>query len=111
MLSHVGSRRVFCAWLGVLAWLSIAPGAAQAPSPSAPVRTDPLTALPGDAGALGGYNVLIADRGNNRLLVVSPAKKILWSYDFVGLPPNAGADDAFFLEGGKKIIASLEHSQ
>ena len=65
----------------------------------------------GDGSALGGYNVLIADRGNNRVLLVSPEKKILWEYNFVGLPRSSGADDAFFADGGKSIIVNLEHQQ
>lgn len=68
-------------------------------------------AEPADATALGGYNVLIADRGNNRVLLVSPDKKILWEYDFKGLAHSTGADDAFFANGGKSIIVSLEHQQ
>lgn len=62
-------------------------------------------------GPLGGYNVLIADRGNNRLLLVNEARKILWQYDFPGLPPENGADDAFFADGGKSIVTNLEHEQ
>lgn len=67
--------------------------------------------VPHDAGALGGYDVLIADRGNNRLLLVSPEKRILWQYDFVGLPPGNGADDAFFADDGRSIVTNLEHQQ
>ncbi len=104
-------RKLVCAALAALASLSLGPEAALPQSPAAAVRTDPLAALPSDAGALGNYNVLIADRGNNRLLLVSPAKKILWDYEFVGLRPTEGADDAFFVDGGKRIIASLEHAQ
>lgn len=104
-------KRIIFAALSLVACLSAVPEAVRAQSPKASDRADPLSALPSDASALGGYNVLIADRGNNRLLVVNPAKQILWSYEFTGLPPNAGADDAFFIEGGKRIIASLEHSQ
>ncbi len=66
---------------------------------------------PADAAALGGYNVLIADRGNNRVLVVSPTKQILWEYDFTGIAHSTGADDAFFADGGKSVIVSLEHQQ
>jgi len=76
--------------------------------------TDPLAilaSLPSDASALGGYNVLIADRGNNRVILVSPAKQILWEYDFTGIPPGSGADDAFFADGGKSVIVNLEHQQ
>jgi hypothetical protein len=84
--------------------------AAQAQG-TAPIRTgtSSAAALPSDAAALGGYDVLIADRGNNRILLVSPDKRILWQYDFIGLPPSAGADDAFFTDGGKSIIVNLEH--
>ena len=70
-----------------------------------------LAALPNDAAALGGYNVLIADRGNNRVLLVSPAKQILWEYDFTGISPGSGADDAFFADEGKSVIVNLEHQQ
>lgn len=74
--------------------------------------SDPaLAGLPADASALGGYNVLIADRGNNRLLLVSPQKQILWEYHFKGFRPGSGADDAFFADNGKSIIASDEHQQ
>ena len=61
--------------------------------------------------ALGKYNVLIADRGNNRVLLVSPNKQILWEYDFTGIRPGSGADDAFFADDGKSIIVNLEHQQ
>ena len=79
--------------------------AASSPAPAAPAS------VPADAAALGGYNVLIADRGNNRLVLVSPDKAILWEYDFAGLPRSTGADDAFFADGGKSVIVNLEHQQ
>lgn len=69
------------------------------------------TPLPLAADPLGGLDVLIADRGNNRVLLVSPKKEILWEYDFVGLPPKSGADDAFFADEGKSIVVNLEHEQ
>jgi hypothetical protein len=68
-------------------------------------------APPSDPTGLGGYNVLIADRGNNRLLVVDRDRTILWEYDFSGLPAGSGADDAFFADGGKSITVNLEHQQ
>ena len=70
----------------------------------------PLVSTPG-AAALGGYNVLIADRGNNRVLLISPDKQILWEYDLPNLPPRSGADDAFFADNGKSVIVNLEHQQ
>jgi len=58
--------------------------------------------IPGD--------LLIADRGNNRLLLVDNRKRVLWSY-----PPAAGApypfnfdDDAFFGPGFRSIISNQE---
>ena len=81
------------------------------PTPPAPVSASPqeVAAQPKDTSALGGNDVLIADRGNNRLIVVTPDKQITWEYDFKGLPLGYGADDAFFTDGGKTIVASLEY--
>jgi hypothetical protein len=67
--------------------------------------------MPSDPSALGGYDVLIADRGNNRLLLVSPDRRILWSYQFQGVPAGDGADDAFFIDHGAGVIVNLEHEQ
>ncbi|GAC1413922.1 MAG: hypothetical protein NVSMB66_6640 [Candidatus Doudnabacteria bacterium] len=61
-----------------------------------------------DTSALGGYNVLIADRGNNRIIEVTPEKKIVWEYKFDLPRPGLGADDAFFADGGKTVIVNLE---
>jgi len=53
--------------------------------------------------AVPGVNLLIADRNNNRILIVSPQKKILWSVG--GL---RGPDDAFFTPRGRAIITNEE---
>lgn len=50
-----------------------------------------------------GVNLLIADRDNNRVLIVSPQKRILWSTG--GL---RGPDDAFFTPPGRSIITNEE---
>lgn len=81
--------------------------ASTATAPAAPPA--PPASIPGDPAALGGYNLLVADRGNNRLVLLSPDKKIIWEYDFQGLKPGDGADDAFFAEDGKSVIVNLEH--
>lgn len=75
-----------------------------------PVTTTPeeVAVQPRDTSALGGYNVLIADRGNNRLIEVSPDKKIIWEYDFNLPKPGLGADDSFFANAGKDVIVNLE---
>ena len=48
-------------------------------------------------------DLLIADRDNNRVLVVTPSKRIVWQ--FSGL---RGPDDAFFTPGGLTIITNEE---
>jgi len=92
-------------WAPGPADLSPAAGAGTTPASSAPMP-QPVASDP-----LGGLDVLIADRGNNRLLLVSPQKHILWEYDFAGLRPKSGADDAFFADDGKSIVVNLEHEQ
>jgi hypothetical protein len=59
--------------------------------------------LPGD--------LLIADRGNNRMLIVNPAHKILWRF------PKPGSkvklyfdDDTFFTPSGRQIISNDEEN-
>lgn len=66
---------------------------------------------PTNTSALGGYNVLIADRGNNRLLEVTPDKQIIWQYNFDLPKPGLGADDSFFTDNGQSIIVNLEEYQ
>lgn len=104
-----------------------APEAPAAAPPAAPVPAGPAlpvlpvlpptqldaaaAAMPSDGSALGGYDVLIADRGNARLLLVNPAKQILWEYHFPDAPGGEGADDAFFADNGKSVITNLEHGQ
>jgi hypothetical protein len=78
------------------------------PSPAIPALPQELSNQPKDTSALGGYNVLIADRGNNRIIEVTPDKQIVWEYDFKGLSPGFGADDAFFTDSGKTVIVNLE---
>jgi len=84
-----------------------AAAAATWDSPLARIQTDSSNA----ESPTDGLNVLIADRGNNRLLIVGPDKRTLWEYDFPNLPHSAGADDAFFADRGKSIIVNLEHWQ
>jgi outer membrane protein assembly factor BamB len=72
-------------------------------------RTDPawtalrLPRVP--AGPVPGY-VLIADRNNDRLLLVSPGKKVVWRFD--GL---RGPDDAFFTPGWRSVMTNEEFDE
>lgn len=56
--------------------------------------------------------VLIADKHNNRLLIVSPTGKLLWEFPQPGnlLPGQSfyNDDDAFFTPNGRDIIATEE---
>jgi len=59
--------------------------------------------------------LLIADRGNNRLLLVNAEKKILWRYPSKTRPAPPGGfyfpDDAFFTHGGTQIISNEEQNE
>ena len=71
--------------------------------------------IAGHAGAgspFYGDRLLIADRGNNRLLVLNDTDKIIWSYPSRTKPAPPGGfyfpDDAFFIRRGKAIISNQE---
>jgi outer membrane protein assembly factor BamB len=81
-----------------------------APTPD-PTASPSPTPTPAPAGPLPG-NLLIADRGNGRLLIVSPAGKVLWSLTLnrqAGWSgPPLAADDAFFTADGTQISINAE---
>ncbi len=74
----------------------------------------------GSAGTAGagspyyGDRLLIADRGNNRLLVLDDTGRIVWQYPSPTMPPPSGGfyypDDAFFTHGGTGIIINQEEN-
>ncbi len=84
---------------------------------------DPRT-TGGHGAAAGGFlrpgsnpsvlpgNVLIADKLNNRLLEVTPQGKIVWRFprsgDLRGGQSFLVPDDAFYADGGRKIVATQE---
>ncbi len=79
------------------------------------LRAHPASIAPYEAAALRpglpGY-LLIADRGNNRILVVNPAGKIVFRYpDAADLAANRRLhfnDDTFVEPGGRSLIANEE---
>src|SRR5436853_6037957 len=79
--------------------------AARAPSVHRP-RPGPaqrvLQLPPVARGPLPGY-LLIADRNNNRVLIVSPSKRVVWTS-----PQLHGPDDAFFTPGYRAVITNEE---
>ncbi len=87
----------------------VIPGAA---APWLAPATGPGRLVPGsDPAALPG-DVLIADHGNNRLLIVDPQGRIRWEFPRPGdLAPGQSflaPDDAFFSPDGRYIIATQE---
>jgi len=75
----------------------------------------------GTAGAAGagspffGAKLLIADRGNNRLLLLSDTNRVVWKYPSPPKTPRNPLgfyfpDDAFFTDHGKAIISNQEQN-
>ena len=63
-------------------------------------------------GPVPGY-ILIADRNNDRLLVVSPAKRVVWRFPGANKPGATfrDPDDAFFTPGYRGIVVNEEFNQ
>ena len=85
------------------------------PSPSGVGMKPGPNLAPGSNPAVLPGDVLIADEGNNRLLVVNPAGDIVWQFPAKGsLAPGQtflAPDDAFFTPNGRQIIATEETDQ
>ena len=71
---------------------------------------DPRTAGAGPDPFTG--RLLIADRGNNRLLLVDASQRVLWTFPSASAPAPVGGfyfpDDAFFAARGTEIISNEE---
>jgi len=110
IVSHVSVRAPSRAALARRAFALLeARGFAQA------LRAHPSSIAPYEAAALRpglpGY-LLIADRGNNRILVVNPQGKVVWRFP---TPADVAAgrvlhfnDDTFVEPGGQSLIANEE---
>ena len=74
-----------------------------------------VAGTPGAGSPYYGDKLLIADRGNNRLLVLDDTGKITWRYPSPAAPAPPGGfyfpDDAFFTRGGKGIISNQEQNE
>jgi len=81
-------------------------GRSELPGPYLAPGSDPRV-LPGD--------VLVADEGNDRLVVVDPEGNVVWRFPRRGDLPSGttflSPDDAFFSPGGSEIIATEESDQ
>lgn len=87
------------------------PSSTPAWPPAAPAGTPGYLAAGSDPSVLPGP-ILIADKKNNRLVVVSPQGQVLWQWPQAGdLAPGQTfliPDDAFFTPDGKSIVATEE---
>ena len=102
---------------GPSAAASDGPGPAGTPTAPAPWAAPPAA---GDAGALAPGSdpsvlpgdLMIADKKNNRLIVVDPQGRVRWQFPRPGdLAPGQSfpiPDDAFFSRDGREIIATEE---
>ena len=67
--------------------------------------------VPG-AGAPYAGTLLIADRGNDRLLALDTSRNVTWQYPSAAMPAPPGGfyfpDDSFFIHGGTGIISNQE---
>ncbi|MCL5947901.1 MAG: PQQ-binding-like beta-propeller repeat protein [Actinobacteria bacterium] len=68
--------------------------------------------LPGAGSPYYGEKLLVADEGNNRLLVLDAQSRITWQYPSPTAPAPPGgfsADDAFFAKHGSVIVTNEEN--
>jgi outer membrane protein assembly factor BamB len=79
-----------------------------------PNRAFGAAGLTGAGSPFFGDELLIADRGNNRLLLVDDTGKVIWSYPSASKPAPPGGfyfpDDAFFIRHGSAIISNQEEN-
>ena len=107
--------------VGNTAWLV---GGESASTPTANVQMLRPNPKFGTAGAPGagspyfGEKLLVADRGNNRLVVLDDTNTVLWTYpNPPSMPPPPGPggfyfpDDAFFINHGSAIISNQEENE
>ncbi len=78
------------------------------------LRPSPYGGPAGSPGSGSPYagTLLIADRGNDRLVALDPARNLVWQYPSATMPPPPGGfyfpDDAFFIHKGTGIISNQE---
>jgi len=96
---------------------TLAAGVASGPLRSViSLRLSPYGGPVGSMGAGSPYSgtLLIADRGNDRLIALDPARNVTWEYPSPTMPPPPGGfffpDDAFFIKGGTGIISNQEEN-
>jgi hypothetical protein len=103
-----GWNRTALSQVSVARLVTVAPAARPSPTPSSTPNAADATVRP-FAGLM-----VIADRGNNRLLVVNAAKEVVWRYPSPDLPRPPFRfyfpDDAFWVHGGHAILVNEEEN-
>jgi hypothetical protein len=104
--------------VGNRAWLV---GGEQNGTPVATVEMIEPNGKFGTAGAAGagspfyGGKLLVADRGNDRLILLDNENQVVWTYPsaYAAAPPGGFyfPDDAFFARNGTEIISNQENNE
>ncbi|MBO0691663.1 MAG: hypothetical protein J2P58_02090, partial [Acidimicrobiaceae bacterium] len=122
-LARAGTLQVPVAYAGIAvtqdtAWLVGGETASSMVGTVQSLRPNPAFGLAGAPGAGSpyyGYKLLIADRGNDRLLLMDPQMRVDWSYPNSTSPPDPLGfyfpDDAFFVKHGTAIISNQEENE
>jgi len=92
--------------VSIASLVTVRPAATPSPTPTAQASDAAVRPFAG--------LMVIADRGNNRLLVVNAQKQIVWRYPSPSLPPPPSRfyfpDDAFWVHGGHAILVNEEEN-
>ena len=79
-----------------------------------PNRAFGTAGAPGAGSPYFGARLLVADRGNNRLLLLDDAMHLVWKYPSAHAPRDPlrfyFPDDAFFIDHGTAIISNQEQN-
>ena len=80
-----------------------------------PNATFGTAGAPGAGSPYFGAKLLVADRGNNRLLLLDATMRVLWTYPSATAPADPldfyFPDDAFFIDRGTAIISNQEQNE
>jgi PQQ-like domain len=79
-----------------------------------PARAFGIAGAPGAGSPYFGGKLLIADRGNNRLLLLDDTMHVVWRYPSAAAPRDPlrfyFPDDAFFIDHGTAILSNQEQN-